>query len=49
MIDYVADPIELFKQFSDDEPFRRGLSDLIFAATYNRVGAAVGASKKMAI
>ena len=41
MTDYVADPIELFKQFSDNESFRRWLSEMIFAATY--VGAAAAA------
>ena len=34
MTDYVADPIELFKQFSDNDSFRRWLSEMIFAATY---------------
>ncbi len=34
MVDYVADPIELFKQFSDNESFRRWLSERVFAATY---------------
>ena len=34
MADYVADPIELFKQFSDNESFRRWLSEMIFTATY---------------
>ncbi len=34
MADYVADPIELFKQFSDNESFRRWLSERVFAATY---------------
>ena len=36
MADYVADPIELFKQFSDNESFRRWLSEMVFAATYDR-------------
>ena len=31
---YVADPIELFKQFSDNESFRRWLSEMVFATTY---------------
>ena len=35
MTDYVADPIELFKQFSDNESFRRWLSEMVFAATYS--------------
>ena len=34
MADYVADPIELFKQFSDNESFRQWLSERVFAATY---------------
>ena len=34
MTEYVADPIELFKQFSDNESFRRWLSETVFAATY---------------
>ena len=38
MTEYVADPIELFKQFSDNESFHRWLSEMVFAATY--VGAA---------
>ena len=43
MADYVADPIELFKQFSDNDSFRRGLSEMIFAATYIRESATAGA------
>ena len=42
MADYVADPIELFKQFSDNDSFRRWLSEMIFAATYTKEGAAAG-------
>ena len=42
MTDYVADPIELFKQFSDNESFRHWLSEMIFASTYTREGAAAG-------
>ena len=34
MTEYVADPIELFKQFSDNDSFRRSLSEMVFAATY---------------
>ena len=37
--DYLLDPTELFKQFSDNESFRRWLSDEVFRATY-RGGAA---------
>ena len=42
MSEYVADPIELFKQFSDNEAFRRELSEVIFALTYSRPVAAPG-------
>ena len=42
MSEYVADPIELFKQFSDNETFRRELSEVIFALTYSRPVAAPG-------
>ena len=42
MSEYVADPIELFKQFSDNEAFRRELSEVIFALTYSRAAAAHG-------
>ena len=34
MTELVADHTELFKQFSDNESFRRWLSEMIFAATY---------------
>ena len=34
MTDLLADHTELFKRFSDDESFRRWLSEMIFAATY---------------
>ena len=34
MTEYVADPIELFKQFSDNESFRRCLLEMNFASTY---------------
>ncbi len=43
MVEMVADHTELFKQFSDNESFRRWLSEMIFAATY--LGAAGAASK----
>jgi type I restriction enzyme, R subunit len=32
----LKDDTELFKQFSDNESFRRWLSDAIFHATYDR-------------
>ncbi len=44
MADYMADPIELFKQFSDNESFRRGLSEMVFAITYDRAAALSGTS-----
>ena len=31
---YVADHVELFKQYSDNESFHRWLSDMVFSATY---------------
>ena len=34
MVEMVADHTELFKQFSDNESFRRWLSEMVFAATY---------------
>ena len=36
MNELLADHTELFKQFSDNDSFRRWLSDTIFAATYDR-------------
>ena len=42
MTEYVADPIELFKQFSDNDSFRRGLAEMIFAATYIGAAGAAG-------
>ena len=48
MTDLLADHTELFKQFSDNESFRKWLSEMIFAATY--VGAATvsgGAGSKV--
>ena len=41
MTELLADHTELFKQFSDNESFRRWLSEMVFAATY--VGAAAAA------
>ena len=32
--DYLSDPTELFKQFSDNDSFRRWLSETVFAITY---------------
>ena len=34
LADLLADHTELFKQFSDNDSFRRWLSEMIFAATY---------------
>ncbi len=36
MTELLADHTELFKQFSDNESFRRWLSETVFAATYDR-------------
>ena len=44
MTEYVADPIELFKQFSDNESFRRCLLEMNFAATYGRPAEFSGSS-----
>ncbi len=41
--DYVADHVELFKLYSDNESFRRDLSDMIFAATYTGAATLAGA------
>ncbi len=35
MTDVLADHTELFKQFSDNESFRRWLTEMVFAATYS--------------
>ena len=40
----MADHTELFKQFSDNDSFRRWLSDEVFAATYSEPAAAASAS-----
>ena len=42
MPDLMADPAELFKQYSDNESFRKWLSEMIFAMTY--VGATTTAA-----
>ena len=36
MTELLADHTELFKQFSDNDSFRRWLSEMVFAVTYNR-------------
>ena len=43
MTELLADHTELFKQFSDNESFRRWLSEMVFAATYTRSASAAGA------
>ena len=49
MADYVSDPIELFKQFSDNDSFRRWLSEMVFAATYNEAAATASASTNQGV
>ena len=34
----MADNMELFKQFQDNPPFKKWLSDLVFNLTYNKEG-----------
>ena len=46
MTDLLADHTELFKRFSDDDSFRRWLSEMIFAATYVATTASSGASPR---
>ena len=41
MTDLLADQTELFKQFSDNESFRKWLSEMIFSATYVAASTAV--------
>ena len=43
MTELLADHTELFKQFSDNDSFRRWLLDMTFAATYDRAAALSGA------
>ena len=40
--DYLLDPTEFFKQFSDNESFKRWVSDEVFRATYKGGAAAQG-------
>ena len=42
MTEILADHTELFKQFSDNESFRRWLSEMVFATTYVGVATAAG-------
>ena len=44
MTELLADHTELFKQFSDNDSFRRWLSEMVFAATYLSPAAAASAS-----
>ena len=44
MTELLADHTELFKQFSDNESFRRWLSEMVFAATYVGATALAGTS-----
>ena len=44
MTELLADHTELFKQFSDNDSFRRWLSEMVFAATYLAPAAAASAS-----
>jgi len=39
---YLLDPTEFFKQFSDNESFRRWVSDEVFRATYKGGAATQG-------
>ena len=48
MTDLLYDYTELFKQFSDNESFRRWLSEIIFAATYVGATTAAGGTKSKA-
>ena len=46
MTELLADQTELFKQFSDNESFRRWLSEMVFAATYVGTASAAGAQAR---
>ena len=46
MTELLADHTELFKQFSDNESFRRWLSEMIFASTYAGTNAALAAQTR---
>lgn len=37
----LKDDTQLFKQFSDSDPFRRWLTDMVFELTYDRPAAGV--------
>ena len=42
MTDLIADQTEFFKQVSDNESFRRWISEMVFAATYTGGAAQAG-------
>ena len=44
MTGVIKDGTELFKQFMDNEGFKRWMSDTVFGLGYNRGGASEGAS-----
>jgi type I restriction enzyme R subunit len=44
MLALMKDDTELFKQYSDNESFRRGLTDLVFNLTYAAPPAAAEAA-----
>ena len=46
MTELLADHTELFKQFSDNESFRRWLSEMIFASTYAGTNSALAAETR---
>ena len=46
MTDLLSDHTELYKLFSDDESFRRWLSEMIFAATYVTTAVSSGATQR---
>ncbi len=46
MTELLVDHTELFKQFSDNESFRRGLSEVVFAITSDRAAALSGTSAR---
>ena len=43
------DDTKLFKQFSDNEGFRRWLTDTVFALTYSREGGQASAARVVAL
>ena len=47
MTELLADHTELFKQFSDNDSFRRWLSEMVFAATYTEPAATASPSRSL--